>query len=132
MDKEKKNLLVFGYGLALILSVVFVNLWRNHGLQWTHAVLLPGIVTLIFLTAFRRDLLKRFYVRWMQVAHAIGTVITGVILSLVFYAVFAPAGILLRLFGKDFLDRKFDTTAPSYWLERQQENFSLKRYTQQF
>lgn len=132
MDKEKKNLRVFGYGLALILSVVFVNLWRNHGLQWTHAVLLPGIVTLIFLTAFRRDLLNRFYVRWMQVAHVIGTVVTGVVLSVVFYVVFAPAGVILRLLGKDFLERKLDDHAASYWLERKQEDFNPQRYTQQF
>ena len=132
MDKEKKNLLVFGYGLALILSVISVNLWRTHGLLWTHAVLLPGIVTLVLLTAFRRDILKHFYARWMQAAHVIGTVVTGVILSLVFCAIFAPVGIVLRLLGKDFLDREFDGNAQSYWLERTLEDFSPKRYTQQF
>jgi hypothetical protein len=132
IDKEKKNLLVFGYGLALILSVIAVNLWWEHGLRWTHAVLLSGIVTVILLTAFRRDLLKRFYARWMRVAHVIGAVVTGVILSLVFYAVFVPVGIVLRLLRKDFLDRGFDDRVRSYWLKRKHEDFSLERYTQQF
>ncbi len=132
MDKEKKNLQVFGYGLALILSVISVNLWRGHGLYWPHMILLPGIVTLIVLTAFRRDLLKRFYARWMQVAHAIGTVVTGIILSLVFYFVFTPIGIVLRLLKKDLLDRGLDDRARSYWLERKHEDFIPQRYTQQF
>ncbi len=132
MDKEKKNLLVFGYGLALILLGIAVNLWRKSGPSWPHAILLPGIVVLIVLTASRRDLLKRFYTRWMQVAQAIGTVVTGIILSLVFYVVFAPVGIALRLFGKDLLDREFEDKKRSYWLERKHEDFLPQRYTQQF
>jgi hypothetical protein len=35
-----------------------------------------------------------------------------------FYVIFTPAGLLLRLFGKDLLRLKYDRSAPSYWIRR--------------
>lgn len=40
------------------------------------------------------------------------------LLALVFYLVFAPVGIALRLLRRDPLRRRLDPAAKSYWLER--------------
>ncbi len=41
-----------------------------------------------------------------------------VLLVLMFFIVFAPVGIVLRILGKDPLDQKLDPQASSYWIER--------------
>lgn len=132
MDKEKKNLSVFGYGLAVILVFVSFRLWRHYGLNATHALLFPGIIALVFVTGTRYDLLRPFYRQWMKAAHFIGSIITGLVLSILFYLVFAPIGILLRLLRKDLLDQKIDHTVNSYWIKKEQVNFDKNHYTRQF
>ena len=54
------------------------------------------------------------YRAWMQFGHAIGWVNTRLILGLVFFAVFLPAAIVMKLMHKDPMSRKLDNTAGSY------------------
>jgi hypothetical protein len=52
---------------------------------------------------------------WMKFGHYMGLVMTTVLLTLTFYLMITPLGLLMRLFGKDLLERKFDKNAKSYW-----------------
>jgi len=55
---------------------------------------------------------------WMAVARAMGWVMTRVILGLLFCLIFTPAGLILRLLGKDPLGLRFPIDVPTYWQER--------------
>ena len=54
----------------------------------------------------------------MRGGRFIGEVVSGLVLVVLFYAVFAPAGIVLRLIGRDLLDEARDPSQPSYWHKR--------------
>lgn len=132
MDKEKKNLVVFGYGLAVILGFISFKIWHDHGWGIMHIVLFAGILALVLVTMLRYRSLKPFYTQWMKGAHFIGNVITGIILSVLFYFVFGIAGIVLRLLKKDLLDQKLDYAVDSYWIKKEQIDFDQSHYTRQF
>jgi len=132
MDKQKKNLLVFGYGLCIILGFFATRLWFKHGFVPVHAVFGSGILVFLFLTIFRRDILLIIYNRWMKVAGKIGHVVSTLVLCLLFYGMFAPVGLILRLLKKDLLNQRLDTKISSYWIKKVQEPFSKERYQQQF
>lgn len=132
MNKEKKNLIVFGYGLAVILGLISLHVWRDHGWHLAHTILFPCIAALILITTIRYPLLKPLYKQWMKGAHFIGSVITGAILSVLFYVVFGIAGIILRLIKKDLLDKRIDKSVDSYWINREQVAFKRSDYTRQF
>ena len=51
------------------------------------------------------------------VAFPIGFVLSYVIMATLFYVVIAPVGFLLRLVGKDPMDRRFLPDARSYWVD---------------
>ena len=42
---------------------------------------------------------------------------TPLIMSIVFYGLFMPMGLLMRLFGKDAMARKLDSNVESYRVE---------------
>ena len=132
MDKEKKQLVVFGYGLAVILGLISTHIWRHHGWHAAHSVLFLCIIALILVTTIQYRLLRPVYKQWMKVAHFIGSVITGLILSILFYLVFGIAGIVLRLMGKDLLGQKIDRDAHSHWISKDQTDFVKDHYTRQF
>ena len=132
MDQQRKNLLVFGYGFAIILAFIGFRIWRHHGWGASHAVLGTLIAGLIGVTALKTDALLSIYKPWMKVAGAIGHVMTIVILSVLFYCIFGVVGIILRLLRKDILDRTIDVNRKSYWIKHPVPLDGLNRYTKQY
>ena len=76
--------------------------------------------------------LKYIYIAWMALAFTLGFVMSNVILTLFFFAVVTPIGLLARLFGKDFLARKWDEQAPTYWIPFAREAKPANSYERQF
>jgi len=71
------------------------------------------------------------YVLMSIVAWPIGTVVSYTMMIILFYVVITPLGLFFRLVGRDALQRRFDPTAPSYWVDHRTPN-SLDRYFRQF
>jgi hypothetical protein len=74
---------------------------------------------------------RRLYVGWMYAAAPVGWTISHVVLALVYYLVLTPVGLLVRLFGRDPMQRSLDTKAASYWIERKAQP-EPARYFRQF
>lgn len=109
-DLRKFGLLVGGVFLLLGLWFVFRDKpW--HAWFWV-----PGAF-LIALGAVVPRALKHVYLGWMSLALVLGLIVSTLLLTLFYYLVVTPIGLAARLFGKDFLERKF-SRAPSYWLAR--------------
>lgn len=93
--------------------------------------LVPGLVLVACGGVFPR-ILKYVYIAWMTLAVVLGFVVSHVILSLFFYLVITPTGLLARLFGKDFLGLKLNRNASSYWTRREPRSKSPQEYERQF
>jgi hypothetical protein len=58
------------------------------------------------------------YKGWMTFGVLMGTyIMTPLIMSIVFYGMFMPIGLVMRLFGKDAMARKLDAKADTYRVE---------------
>ena len=132
MAQEQKNIRVFGYGLSVVASLIATRLGGVYpNVIIVYGVLIALSILLVVVTTYAWRLLAPIYRIWMKVAHAIGTVMTALILSVIFYLVFGVIGIILRLLKKDMLEQRSDSTTTTYW-HRREIVFDKKRYTQQF
>ena len=88
-----------------------------------------GIVGLIGLV--RPSGVRPLYVAWMYAAYPIGWLVGHIMLTVVFFGVLTPIGLVMRLLGRDPLERKFDTARTTYWepLEKAED---IERYFRQF
>lgn len=59
-------------------------------------------------------ILKPIYIVWMTIGFALGWINTRIILSVVFYLLFTPAAISLKIFRKDPMCRKISSEIVSY------------------
>jgi len=113
---------------ALIWSFIFlvVSLWPllNNGNIRVWGI----VVALIFVTiAFKKPLiLSSFYKIWVRFGEVIGGVISKVIMMILFYVMFTPISFVLKLLGKDLLNKKIDKNASTYWVTRETQPGSLK------
>jgi len=71
------------------------------------------------------------YVGLSIVAYPIGFVLSHVLLAALFFGLFAPVGILFRVFRRDPMHRRWDPDAPSYWVPARASRGS-ERYFRQF
>lgn len=55
---------------------------------------------------------------WTRFGLLLHSVVSPIVLGLMFFAVVTPMGLIMRMLGKDPLRLRRDTTAPTYWLER--------------
>ena len=119
---------------GLVVGAVFVALgllflWRHPGRS--PYFLIPG-GALILLGLVLPRALKWIYIGWMSAAFVLGFVMAHVILTLFFFLVITPVGLVAKLVGKDFLSLKLDRTAKSYWLPREQKTRKPEDYERQF
>ena len=109
-----------GFGLMALLAwngwLVFSKVpeeWR-HTVTYTFAAL--GGISALFSLVFPRANAPLF-VGLSVVAFPIGFVLSYVIMATLFYAIIAPVGFIMRLFGMDPMDRRFLPNAKTYWLD---------------
>ena len=46
---------------------------------------------------------------------------SNIILTLIYFFIFFPLGFLLKIIGKDFLEKKIDKSQDSYWKYKKDE-----------
>ena len=76
--------------------------------------------------------LKPLYEAWLRIAHFLGRVMTTMMLTLAYFSVITPAGLLKRVFGGRPLPLKPDKNAPSYWVAREEPAQPRERFLRLF
>ena len=118
LDTSSKEIRKFGLVIAIALGVIGSFVYLKSGSfdvpQWIWGI---GLLFLI-LGFILPSILRPVYRIWMLLAYFIGGVISRIILTVLFYVVLTPIGLVLRLFGKDFLDQKFEKNRESYWVKK--------------
>lgn len=78
-------------------------------------------VSIIFLvvTIVKNEILLPFNKMWMRFGLLLSIIISPIVLGTIFFGLFAPIAILMRLNGRDELRLKFNKK-PSHWIPRSQ------------
>jgi len=93
MNKEQSK--DTGMAMALLLLIVFLKTRRNG---WLYAAIVVQIVDMVVPQIF-----APVAVIWFGFSHVLGTVMSRILLSILFFGLVTPVGVLRRLFGKDSL-----------------------------
>jgi hypothetical protein len=56
---------------------------------------------------------------WMKFGELLNRVVSPVVMGVIFFAVFTPVALVMRLARRDALARRFEPSAPSYWKRRE-------------
>ena len=119
-----RELKKFGLTFLIVLGA-FAGflLWRGSAAwPWFSALALAFGACGLFLPLALRPV----YRVWMTFAIVMGAVMARLLLTILFYLVVTPIGLVMRLFGKDVLDIKMKDRE-SYWHERLDEPYDPVR-----
>ena len=106
------------FGLMVGSVLASLGLWFLLGHKGHYPYFLyPGLL-LAGLGAAAPRCLKEIYIGWMTLAFVMGWIMSSVLLTLFFYLVVTPIGLVARCLGKDLLRQRWEASAPTYWLAR--------------
>lgn len=130
IKSTKKELRNFGITIGVILLVIGGYLFFKE--LGSYQTFLYLAIALIGLGLIIPNLLKPIYLIWMIFAVIIGWVMTRVILSLLFYFIITPIGIIAKILNKDFLNLKKEYGKTTYWNKRDRSLELNQDYSKQF
>ncbi|MDD4910327.1 MAG: SxtJ family membrane protein [Candidatus Omnitrophica bacterium] len=112
LDLSKAGLRKFAVTMAACLLIIGLVIFLKH--REINKALLAA--SLLFLSAgiFIPGCLRVIYIPWMRLAEVLGYVVSRLILSLIFLLVLTPIGMILKIAGKDLLDKKLGNSS-TYW-----------------
>ncbi len=127
---DKNTLRKFGITMAACLAIIALIIT----LKGRHNPLPACFISVLFLlvTFIMPVLLSLVYIGWMRLGYVLGWVNSRIILSIIFYFVFTPMGLVMKLFGSDLLGLKIDKNTKSYWLKKENKGLDISSYERQF
>ena len=86
-----------------------------------------SIISLIFLVLglLNSKILSPLNKLWFKFGILLGKIISPLIMGIIFFLVVTPIGLILRLFGKDVLNLKYNKSQ-SYWIEKNGPKSKMK------
>ena len=130
-DILKEEVRKWAITLTVVLSIVGGILWYKGNSAYSFWIwaLAATILLISLITPF---LLRPVYKGWLLFTHAIGWVIRLLFLAIIYFIICMPISFILRLSGKDLLDKDFKKEAESYWKDKKVEEFDAKEYERQY
>lgn len=115
--QERQFGFLFSFVFVIVAFWPLWPLWPRHAPNF-YWLAVAGIWLLTALVYPR--ILAPLYKGWMAFGHVLGWINARIILGIVFFVVVMPIGLVMRLFGKDFL-RMRKNRSGSYWIKRDGE-----------
>ena len=124
-NPSAKDLGIFSITIGFIgLFLLFYAYWQSVQIL---QILALCLLFLLVLGSLFRPFLVLFFRLWMTITQIVGAIISRLILALIFYSIFTPIGLLLKLLKKRPLDLKIEQHKKSYWQLRRQKQSDLKK-----
>ena len=113
------------FGLTFFIVFLIVSIWPllyNEQIRiWS---LIVGFIFLI-LGLVNSKILTPLNKIWFKFGIILGKLVSPVIMGIVFFFVVTPISIIMKIFGKDLLNLKYNNQK-SYWLEKSGPKSKMK------
>ncbi|MDB2446916.1 SxtJ family membrane protein [Candidatus Pelagibacter bacterium] len=119
----KKNNMTFGILFFIFFLIVGLYPFKSGGVIRVWSVVLSLVFVII--TIVRPNLFTFLNRLWISFGILLGKIISPIVMSLVFFFVVTPIGILVRILKKDVMGLKKKSS--SYWINRDHEQQSMKK-----
>ena len=114
----------FGFVFAIIfVAISFYLITKDKNIY----LLTISISILFFLLAvFKPLLLKKPNILWFHFGKLLNSIISPIVMVVIFLVVVTPIGLIMRILKKDILNKKFDKSKKNYWQASKTHLSSMK------
>ena len=114
------------FGIVFFIVFLIVALYpltkSNEINSWA---LITSIIFLV-LAFFKPKTLTVLNILWNKFGIILGGIMAPIVIFIVFFTTVVPTGFLMKIFGKDLLNRKIYKSTKTYWIKRDKQLGSMK------
>ena len=108
----------FGFFFTFVFAIAAAYFFYYANIGWACAFL-AGSSIFLLITLIKSDSLLPLNKLWMRFGLILSMIVSPIILGIIFFGLFTPIAMLMRLGGRDELRLKF-TQRASHWITRNQ------------
>ena len=107
------------FGWTFVVVFALIAAWQAWAARpWIAYLFLGLCVAFLIATLTRPAVLHGLNRAWMRFGALLHNIVNPVVLGGIYFLVFTPVAMVMRLAGRDALRRKLDAQAKSYWIDR--------------
>lgn len=119
----------FGFFFTSVFAVAAAYVYYSVNMTWAYVIVAASSIFLL-IASIKSDALLPLNKLWMQFGLLLGIIVNPIVLGIIFFGLFTPIAILMRITGRDELRLKF-TQKTSHWISRN-EPMESESFTNQF
>jgi len=120
----------FGLFFSILFSILFIYLFYDN--KFELSFVFAGLAIILFiLVLFKPNFLEVPNKLWMRLGILIGSIISPIILGLIYFLIFTPISLIMRLFGRDELNIKLKNKE-TYWIKYVSTDEKTDNFKNQF
>lgn len=119
----------FGYFFTFVFVIVAAYFYYAANIVWTYVFVAAASIFLL-ITLIKSDVLLPLNKLWMRFGFLLGIIVSPIVLGIIFFGLFTPIAMLMRISRRDELRLKF-TRKASHWILRN-EPIKSESFKQQF
>ena len=115
------------FGLLFFIVFLVISLWPLKSQEdlrlWAFILSLIFLVLGVLNSKFLTPLNKL----WYKFGIFLGSIVSPIVMGIVFFIVVTPTGIIMRFLGKDLLRVNKNKTISTYWINCDKQQSSMKK-----
>ena len=106
----------FGFFFTCVFALAAAYFYYSANVSWAYLFIAAASIFLL-VTLIKSDALLPLNKLWMRFGLLIGMIVSPIVLGIIFFGLFTPIAMLMRLSGRDELRLKFSPEV-SHWITR--------------
>ena len=106
----------FGWFFTAIFLIGAGYFYHISSDTWLYMFAATGVAFFV-VTVVRAEVLSPLNRLWMKFGLLLGMIVSPIVMGIIFFGIFTPIGLLMRLFGRDELRLTFNQRS-SHWISR--------------
>ena len=119
----------FGFFFTFVFAMAAAYFYYSANLSWAYVFVAATLIFLL-ITLIKSDVFLPLNKLWMRFGLLLGMIVSPIVLGVIFFGLFTPIAMLMRLSGRDELRLKYAKKA-SHWISRG-EPIKSESFKQQF
>jgi hypothetical protein len=106
----------YGFFFTFVFAVAAAYFYNAASMSWAYTFAVSSVIFL-GVTVVKADILLPLNKLWMRFGLLLGMIVSPIVLGIIFFGIFTPIAVLMRISGRDELRLKFNKK-PSHWISR--------------
>jgi predicted membrane metal-binding protein len=122
----------FGITFAVVFALLAAFSYWHRGAGTTFYVTIAVSAVFAVVTFMAPRILRPLNLIWLKFGLLLHKVVNPAIMGILFFGIFTPMGVVMRMFGVDFLRTRRKPATGSYWIAKSDDNIPDSSMKNQF